>query len=203
MKPDLTYIVSAFDGPADLRTCIASLACQTHRNFEVIVTDNTEDVKMSRKQARIVAQIAKDLPAVRYIRTVRKIVSSDCYFSGEWAARNVARGAFLCFPCDDCYYVPRFGQKMLGAAFGNAWDFVECVGLAGPDMTGLETYGPLSGHVIKSSFIIRAETFKKMGYWSGKHPRSLPIGADQMLGNQVKENGVKAGKLDEILAVHN
>ncbi len=203
MKPDLTYIVSAFDGPADLRTCLASLACQTHRNFEVIVTDNTEDVRMSKRHSRIVAQIAKDLPAVRYIRTARKIVSSDCYFSGEWAARNVAQGAFLCFPCDDCYYVPRFGQKMLGAAFGNAWDFVECTPLAGPDMTGLEVYGKLTGHVIKSSFIIRAETFKELGYWTGKHPDSFYIGADRQLGHHIAVNKVPAGKVNEELVVHN
>ena len=37
---DISYIVSCYDRPGDLIVCLGSLLRQTHRSFEVIVTDN-------------------------------------------------------------------------------------------------------------------------------------------------------------------
>jgi hypothetical protein len=202
IRPDLTFIVSAFDDPPSLACVLWNLAGQTHRNIEIIVTDNTEDPKMARAHLKACNQVGKYFP-VRYVRTARKIKSSDCYYSGEYAARNLSSGTFLCFPCDDSYYMPQFAQRMLGAAFRNSWDFVECVGLAGPDMTGIDEYAPLVGHTIKTAFIIRAELFRKLGYWSGKHPRSGPTGADRLLGDEVRRRKASWGKLNQILVVHN
>jgi hypothetical protein len=50
---------------------------------------------------------------------------NDCYWSAEYAARQ-AKGDWLCFPCDDCYYVPEFQERMLEIAALYGWKLVLC-----------------------------------------------------------------------------
>ena len=201
--PGISFIVSAYDDPVSLACCLWSLAGQTHRNIEVIVTDNAEDARISRAQAAVVKQVQSALPHMRYERTHGKLETQDCYHSAEWGARR-ARGTFLCFPCDDCYYVPQFAQRMLGTAYGKCLDFVECGVIGGPEMTGISVYLPMEWRTIKSNFIIKASAFNKLGF-SGKTTRENPVpsAADQELGRQVRKQGYPWGKMTDVMVVHN
>lgn len=201
--PDISFIVSAYDDPTSLACCLWSLAAQTHKNIEVIVTDNAEDDKISKAQHAVVRQVQASLPHLRYERTTGKLKTSDCYHSAEWGAAR-ARGSFICFPCDDCYYVPQFTQRMLGAAYGKRWDFVECGVIGGPDMTGVSIYWPMEWRTIKSNFIIKADLFRKLGF-IGKitNKDAIPSAADQELGRHVRREGHPWGKLIDVMVVHN
>lgn len=200
---DLTFIVSAYDDPVSLACCLWSLAGQTHRNMEIIVTDNTEDDRISRLHHDVVKQVRSSYPRIHYERTTNKIKILDCYHSAEWGAKK-ARGAFLCFPCDDCYYVPQFAQRMLGTAYGKCLDFVECGVIGGPDMTGISIYMPMEWRTIKSNFIIKADVFRKLGF-SGKMTQreAVPSAADQELGRRVRGNNYPWGKMTDVMVVHN
>jgi glycosyltransferase involved in cell wall biosynthesis len=200
MMPDVSYIVSCFNRPELLPICLYSLKVQTHKNFEVIVTDNAQDKKIEAQHRAVVAHVNKGDGRFRYLKTNGR----DCYFSAETGTKK-ATGSWLCFPCDDVYYVPHFGQKMLGAAVSNQWDFVTAGKIVlGPDACGADEYmvwklGRPLFPTGKSEFLIRAGRFKG---FPGKTPKSVSVNCDRVLGQWAMDN-LDWGIVDECLVVHN
>lgn len=199
--PDISYIVSAYNRPALLPGCLHSLAVQTHRNFEVIVTDNASDNRISEMHKKMVASMQDS--RFSYKRTAGLIDVSTCYHSAEWAIRNKASGIWYCFPCDDSYYAPEFGQRMLGAAYRNQWDFVVCkqvvVGPEASGGSGYRVWDMAIGKTIKTSFMVKASVFP--GF-------TLPVvesaaGCDYQFGFDLVKSGVRWGHVDEVMIVHN
>ena len=162
MIPDITYIVSCYAWPRQLVTLLASLAAQTHSNFEVLVTDNSTDRGAIAANRRAVKMFGARF---RYYHTAPHIRVSDCYWSAEYG-RVYARGQWLCFPCDDCYYPPEWAQRMLGAAYARNLDLVLCeYNVTGPEPCGADRYmwlklGTPSMPGYKPSFLVRADKFK-------------------------------------------
>src|SRR5690348_12921059 len=103
MSVDITYIVSAYDRPQSLKSCLASLNNQTNDDYQLIVTDNTTDECMS----SIHEEICRNFNAF-YLNTRQP----TCYHSAEIGAK-FAWGTWLAFPSDDSYYVPTFAETML------------------------------------------------------------------------------------------
>jgi glycosyltransferase involved in cell wall biosynthesis len=203
MKPDISYIVSCYNRPDLLPVCLYSLKVQTHKNFEVIVTDNAIDKKIAAKHKAVVAQVNDGDGRFRYLKTNGK----DCYWSAETGVKQ-ARGAWYCFPCDDVYYVPHFGQKLLGAAVSNQWQFVTAGKIIiGPDACGFDGYNVWQlGRPLfptgKVEFLIRADIFKG---FPGKSPKSVSVNCDRVIGQQMmfSAQAVPHGVVDECLVVHN
>jgi glycosyltransferase involved in cell wall biosynthesis len=168
---------------------------QTHQDFEVIVADNSTDAEAAREHRRIVAEFDNRF---RYVLTRTKVKVPECYNAGEWVAKNLARGKWLCFPCDDCYYVPKFAARMLTVAMEKQWDFVKSYVLMSQFGEKHKIFeSPIA---VKSAFIVRASVFTG---FSGK-PRAIEASsADQVLGVQLERAGVSGGALAEILVVHN
>lgn len=200
-RPDISFVVSAFDDPVSLAACLWSLAGQNHKNMEILVTDNTESAAISAAHRKVVKQVSDAAVNIRYEKTAHRIPTSDPYHSAEWGARNVS-GAFVCFPCDDCYYVPQFTQRMIGAAYRNGWKFVECGVIGGPEMTGVPVYLPMEWRTIKSNFVVELKTFLELGF-AGKSKISAGSAADQYFGYQIRTKGLPWGKLSDIMVVHN
>lgn len=176
---------------------------QTHKNFEVIVTDNAIDKKIAKQHREIVDRVNNGDGRFKYLKTNGK----DCYWSAETGVKK-ARGAWYCFPCDDVYYVPHFGQKLLSAAVANQWDFVTAGRVVlGLDACGADEYlvwklGRPLFPTGKSEFLIKAPRFKG---WPGKSPKSVSVNCDRVLGQQVmfSESRIPCGVVDEVLVVHN
>lgn len=202
-QPDISYIVSCYDRPKLLPVCLYSLQAQTHEDFEVLVTDNATDPRIAAQHRRAVEQLCDD--RFRYFRTAGKVKVSDCYWSAEWAVK-IASGKWFCFPCDDSYYAPEFGQRMLGAAYANAWRFVSCNAIIGPEASGGSGYAlwkmPL-GKVTKTCFLIHSETFHKLGQFAGKPSISQAMAADYALSALVAKRRIRAGNIDHVMVVHN
>lgn len=198
--PDLTYIVSAFNRPELLPICLHSLATQTHHNAEIIVADNAPAASFAANRHKEIVEALSD-PRMRYINTASKKAGTDCYEASEWVIKNAAKGMWLAFPCDDCYYVPDFGQRMLTEAYSRNLDMVYCNELIGPDAAGGGAYHVWDvqpKRIPKTAFIIRASAFPG---WCERPKSAVPVGCDFVLGQQMQ--GPRQGKLNECLLAHN
>jgi glycosyltransferase involved in cell wall biosynthesis len=201
--PDISYIVSCYNRPELLPICLHSLKVQTHKNFEVIVTDNAKDSKVANRHKQIVAELNQGDGRFRYLKTNGK----DCYWSAETGVKK-ARGNWYCFPCDDIYYVPQFGHKLLSAAVKNQWDFVTAGRvIIGPDACGFDEYhvwrlGRPLFPTGKAEFLIKANRFRG---FPGKAPTSVSVNCDRVLGQQImfEDSDIPWGVVDEVLLVHN
>ena len=199
-QPEISYIVSLYNWPKLLPVCLWSLKTQSHEDFEVIVTDNTPDNKASESHRAVVASLHD--ARFRYVRSCGKTKVNDCYWSGEYGMKQ-AHGKWLCFPCEDCYYPPKWAERMLAVADGlelilcenNITDF-------GPN--GVERYIPLRFGTqnypgCKTSFLVRSCKF--MG-WIGKPQIPSCCGADRTtLWSLLKK--LKWGVARDVFYFHN
>ena len=187
-SPEITYIVSAYNRPRLLRVILAALWVQTHENFEVIVTDNADDPEIRYLHQAEVRELSDD--RFRYMLTAGKTKVSDCYWSAEYAAKR-ANGAWLCFPCDDTYLVPEFGERMLMAGLLNHWDLVICGNaIVGPECNGHIGYKPWEMEPRKASkttMLIRREVFPG---FTGKLHMNGAVLADYHLSGSIPNCGV-------------
>jgi glycosyltransferase involved in cell wall biosynthesis len=91
--PLLSVIIPTRDRPELLRTCLASLTALDYPDYEVLVVDNAPS---SDETARVVAEMGRDLPRLRYLREERP---------GASHARNrgleEAKGDIVAFTDDD------------------------------------------------------------------------------------------------------
>ncbi len=203
--PEISYIVSAYDRPQMLPICLHSIKCQSHQDFEVIVTDNAINDALAKANEQAVKLIGD--PRFRYVRTAHKITVSDCYYSAEWAIKHLARGRWYAFPCDDTYLVPEFGERMLTQAIRDNAKFVYCekvlVGTTpgGGYESGYHLWTMAPRRTTKTTFIVRASVFPG---FNGKTATSGANLADYILCAQLMEAGVKITSVPGVcLLVHN
>lgn len=201
--PEVSYIVSLYNRPALLAVCLWSLKSQSHEDSEVIVTDNTTDAKIAKQQREFIAGLEDS--RFRYVPTAGKIKVSDCYWSAEYGVK-LARGRWLCFPCDDCYYPPEWAQRMLGAAVMNNWDLALCEkSVCGPEPCGADRYMVLNlgnerfpGY--KPSFLIRKSKFDG---WLNKPVVPACSGTDRTTLQYLVRSGIRWGAVRDVFYVHN
>jgi glycosyltransferase involved in cell wall biosynthesis len=195
----VSYIVSAYDRPRLLPVCLWSLAAQTDEDFEVIVTDNSTDHEMQAKHRKVVESLHDK--RFRYFATASKIEVGDCYWSAEWGARK-AKGDWLCFPCDDCYYVPEFQERMLEVADLYAWKLVLCDAVY---RYNVKRYAVLQmkAHMnvaAKSSFMVSRDVFTGFKL---KPAVPAPCAADAAMIGELVKAGVPYGTVQDVMVVHN
>jgi hypothetical protein len=99
--PRRSRLITTIAGrPAALAACLASLAEQTRRDFEVVLVDQSSSAEVEALAARY--------PWVRYIAAAP---------IGLSASRNVAaaaaRGALVAFPDDDATWAPDFVERAI------------------------------------------------------------------------------------------
>jgi glycosyltransferase involved in cell wall biosynthesis len=96
-NPEFSLIVATYGRADVLRALVTSLLAQTHRDFEVIIADQNSD---NRVAPEVEPLLAEGLLAA-HIRLPEPNLSQ---------ARNAglarARGRFVAFPDDDCWYEP-------------------------------------------------------------------------------------------------
>jgi glycosyltransferase involved in cell wall biosynthesis len=105
--PDVSLILATVGRTDELDRMFASLAAQTHRNFEVIVVDQNSDDRLQQHLER-----ASGLGlAVRHVKQHPPNLA---------AARNAgiaaATGAWVAFPDDDCWYDPKVIERVIARA---------------------------------------------------------------------------------------
>lgn len=191
----ISYIVSAHNDLERLPCCLWSLRAQTDQDFEVIIADNSETPKM---RNAIYALATSILPDVRYMATSQP----ECFHAAN-AVASEARGEFLCFPSDDSYYMPVFGEEMLKAAFDA--DFLMCH-MVYDKRCGHGRYTaipqePKRFWCDKTGFIIRKEKFT--GFPNIKLTGSREeMSADGEMAELLVSQGVSWKVIPDVLVVH-
>jgi glycosyltransferase involved in cell wall biosynthesis len=203
-QPEISYIVSLYNRPEYLAVCLWALKMQTHQDSEIIVTDNSTDVTIV-KQHQLFIKNLND-PRFSYVNTASKTAVSDCYWSSEYGM-SLARGKWLCFPCEDCYYPPEWTQRMLLAAMANNWDLVLCENnITGPEPCGADRYmllklGTKSFPGYKPSFIVKASKFSG---WLNKPLIGACSGVDRTTLQALTRNPqIQWGAVRDLFYVHN
>lgn len=190
----ISYIVSAYNRPLQLIGCLSSLISQTHKDFEIIVTDNHPEA-----MNRIVITDIRSYGSfdITYLRTKME----TCYHSAEHAAFAAAKGEWLVFASDDSFYVPDFAQIMLDASAG--FDLVYCDCVYDKRRTGkyeVMYSHPKVGHIDKTNFMVRKEWFVR----ADGFPEKLPPGgcSDGLLIEKLISMGARHRNVDQVLVFH-
>jgi Glycosyl transferase family 2 len=189
----ISYILSTYHNPDALCCALYWLKAQTQSDIEVIVADNSTDPIMVGRNESAVKRLNDR--RFRYYNTRM----FDCYASAEFAVQR-ARGEFLCFPSDDSYYVPMFGEVLLKAARQHNLDLVYCNMVMDPRYYNIHwvlDVGPRIAQIDKSGFLLRKSKFVVF-------PGDIVsrIYADGALIEELVRQGVRHGKVKDILAFH-
>lgn len=196
----LSFILSAHHtNPTMLLCALTSIQCQTHRDIEIILTNNaTNPDRVRDNVAALAASKMFGSVDVTYITTY----GPTCYHSAEVGA-SIAKGDYVCFPSADSYYVPKFAERMLHYADATGWDLIYC------DMVYDERYHghyekvdvqPIRDKIDKTGFILRRS---KMIPFPHKPDSDRPAGSDGFIIEELVASGVSHGKVPELLLVHN
>ncbi len=105
--PQISLIMATYGRATEIGRLVDSLACQTERRFELIMADQNLD---ERVQPYVERARAAGID-VRHLRLSQPGLS---------AARNdglqIARGEWVAFPDDDCWYAPDALEQLLAVA---------------------------------------------------------------------------------------
>jgi len=192
----ISYIVSAHNEPDRLPCCLWSLRAQTDKDFEIIIADNSETMK----QRTAIYDIAKSIfPNARYFATGQP----ECFHAANAVALH-AQGEFLCFPSDDSYYMPVFGEQMHLA--GREADFVMCH-MVYDKRCGHGHYTaipqePKRFWCDKTGFIIRKDKFPSFPNIKTSGSR-WDMSSDGEMAELVVSQGARWKVIPDVLVVHN
>ena len=186
-KPEISFIVSSYARPIELTICLKSLELQ-RTNCEILIADN--------KGSSITQDICD---GYAYYDTSKKC--KDCYQSANLLAKE-ARGKYLCFPSDDNYYTPFFAERLLAHAKRFKLDLVYCDFIQNPTTVGsYEVFRaqPIIGHIDKGGFLVKRDKFP--GFPTGSARKD--VFADGLMIEQLRGTGIRFGKVNDVLWVHN
>lgn len=200
--PKLSFIITAFNRPALLHTCLASLVAQTFSDWDAIIVDNSDSSWCS--------QANYDLRELDSDRIAYVYTGGETAIEGTIHKRSLykatelgvlgAKGDFLCFPNCDSYYTPVFAARMLKAAEEHDWGLVYCDLVLGSPDGGYGVLGasPSLCNIDKTNFIVRREHFIPFDTRPENYPQ-----ADGMFVEELVRRGIKHGRVPEVLVVHN
>jgi hypothetical protein len=196
----VSYIVSAYNRPEFLRCCLASLLVQSARDFEIIVTDNATDAGM--RSRNFLETMEASMPILDVHVTYHNPRLETCYHSAEYGA-SLATGKYLCFPSDDSYYVPKFQELMVAEAEAKELQLVYCEMVYNPRLDG-QKYHLLNvraqlNWIDKTGFLVRRDVFAMNGFKA----KDITPAADGYFIDDIVRQGIRHGRYDGILAVHN
>lgn len=198
--PKASFIVTAYERPAALRTCLSSIVQQTEQNWEVIVVDNSPDAGT----CIVNEQVTKMSNRIRYEAVgAMTMVTGQIHERSLYKATDIgvdlATSDWLVFPNDDSYYCPWFLERMLSAALMNAWDLVYCDLIAGgPGGHWLLQARPKLCCIDKTNIMLRRSRY--IGWPDAGTDYAQ---ADGLMIEQLVKSGVRHGRVDQALAVHN
>lgn len=197
MTPKVSFIVSSHNRPIELRLLLACLLLQSERNWEAIVTDNSDTNLAPLVEAEV---LRFPDPRVRYLYTGNK--ANNPYRSADIGAA-ASIGAYLVFPSEDGYMIPWFLERMLRKAEGEALDLVYCDTVLGnPWVHRCLSVQPVIGNIDKTSFAVRREWFDKVGGFNVENVGG-PAPSDGIFVEKLVAAGARHGRVDECLVIHN
>ena len=120
---------------------------------------------------------------------------------------ELAKGKWLCFPCEDCYYPPEWGQRMLMAGLASNLDLILCDNnITGPEPCGANRYmvlnlGTSAFPGYKPSFLVKASKFPG---WLNKPTIGACSGVDRTtLQTMISDSDIRWGAVRDLFYFHN
>lgn len=199
----LSIVVVAYRQPVPLECLLASLACQTLQNFDVIVLHDGPD-----PETRTVAErfAARDPERFQYIETA--VRHNDYGHTLRSIGIEAARGEFVLITNGDNYYAPRFSEFVFEAIATHdldvaLWDLVHSH--TRPGGTVLSSYSPFRVYPLRymvdiGSFLVRTELAQRVGFVDKSHDGDARYVEDLLT---VTDRGLRIGKICKTLMVHN
>jgi glycosyltransferase involved in cell wall biosynthesis len=195
--PRVSFIVSAYHRPAALRCCLSCLVLQSETSWEAIVMDNSTDPAMIEANR---AHCRMD-PRIRHFSSVENQVTLlNCYYASEYAVEKLAAGDWVGFPSDDSLYTPYYASKLLHLADQANLELVYSnLVMEGPDNNGVLDCEARVCMLDKTNFLVKRSRFIP---WPAKHPEGLGSCSDGELIAELVRQGIRHGKVPQLLAVH-
>lgn len=206
LRPKLSFIVSAFNRPARLRTCLCSLVDQTFEDWEILVVDNSDDPKAIVQQEVFCHHLSRLASRrIRYEHIGQRSFDERIGIRSVYTATEIGvgmtSGEWLCYPNDDSYYCPWFAERMLGYSEKNNLDLVYCDFVQGRQdlLHRFFSSEARGGMIDKTNFIYKREWFQTFPeQFTGNYGV-----ADGVLINALVARRIRHGKLPQVLVVHN
>jgi glycosyltransferase involved in cell wall biosynthesis len=202
----LTIVVVTYRQLEALKCLLASLNCQTLRNFDVLVIHDGRHDATRHLVERSAADY--DFPC-QYLETDERF--DDYGHSLRKAGIRSATGEFLLITNGDNYYSPRFVEFVFEAIDLHhldiaMWDIVHSH--SKPGLSPLPSYSPFSISPVRycvdiGAFLVRTSMAKKAGF------RARTLDADATYFEDLVRAGtatgvrVAIGKIEKTLMVHN
>jgi len=200
-----SFIITAFNRPLALRTCLASLCQQTQSDWIAHVVDNSDPGRYVDEHANACAMDSRiHYNYVRGLTTMTEPNPSghkySLYKATEIGVERRPQGDWLCFPNDDSYYCPWFLERMLHTAEKSSLDLVYCdIVMGGAGGHHVLEASPKLCCIDKTNFLLRR------GWWQGfpeGHGDGYPQ-ADGLMIVDLVRRGIRHGRVPELLVVHN
>lgn len=199
----LTVICVAYKRPEPLRVLIHSFMSQTSKNFVLdIVHDGPDDGfdAMARQMKENYGSL------VRFSRTMTRY--NDYGHSLREIALRRCDTEFLMITNDDNYYAPLFIERMFKKIDDEKLDLVLCDMIHNHNRPGDREQGPYKpfitfpqkNHIDMGAFIVRTSIAQSVGF-GDKSFAADGVFVDKIMAS--RDGGIRWGKLDQILFVHN
>ena len=101
----VTCIIASFNRPTWVRQAIASVAQQTHKNYQLIVADESDvfDIEEAVAEFALTEVVVRKSPVEPAQRRMQNRLSIKCNLG-----LSLATGDLVCFLCDDDYLYPEW-----------------------------------------------------------------------------------------------
>ena len=203
----ISFIIGAYGDFKPLRTCLSSLLDQTYPSSEIelIVVDNTPDMEGASRNRELCLYLD---PSIRYEWTADRtnirhlgFRHNYCLYTATEIGVQLATGDWIGFPNADSYFCRAYVERMLSKAEEGNYDMVlSDIVLGRHDH---RPYVPMSCRPVncgtdKTNFIMKHSWFTGFKEkWTGYEI------ADGYMIDDLVARGIKWGKVDELLCVHN
>lgn len=197
----ISFVVSAYERPRALRTCLSSLSQQTERDWEAIVVDNSEVAYLRLdNQAECQMDLRISWISTNKLTQIEGAIHKYCVYTATEIGVRMSRGDWLCFPNDDSYYCPWFVERMLAHAEQHDLDLV----YSNIVMGGPKEHQPMICHpkpccIDKTNFLLKRAWFNGFERKTGD---DYPC-ADGLMIESLVKRGIRHGGLEQMLVVHN
>ena len=204
--PLISFIVGAYGDFKPLRTCLSSLLDQTYSasEIEIIVTDNTHGLEEANRNkelcvsldAGIIYEWTADRTNIEHLPFRHK----RCLYTATEIGVGMATGEFIGFPNSDSYFCRNYVERMMRKREEASYEFLYCDIILGrfDRVYAPRSCTPASCNIDKSNFLMRREWFT--GFDKKWENYEL---ADGLMVDDLVRRGIKCGKVDECLCVHN
>lgn len=118
-EPLVSVIVATYRREKSLRDALESLACQSYRNFEIIVVDDNDDSIWNEKVRQCVNDFCGSVNKIKYLENHPNLGSARARDAGI----ALAEGEYVTFLDDDDVYLPDKIELQLKHMIENASDY--------------------------------------------------------------------------------